>query len=93
MPARSDPKGAEGHRPLIWWEELKQADLAAGGYANKSRAAITIVHNEPVFLPIWLRYYARFFGAEDLYVLDNDTTGGSTDGDGFVRIPVSCWAL
>jgi hypothetical protein len=54
---------------------------------SKRRAAITIVHNEPVFLPIWLGYYGRFFEPEDLYVLDNDTTDGSTDGDGFVRIP------
>ena len=41
--------------------------------AEKRRAAITIVHNEPVFLPIWLSYYSRFFAPEDIYVLDNDT--------------------
>ncbi len=55
--------------------------------AGKRRAAITIVHNEPVFLPIWLGYYSRFFDPADLYVIDNDTTDGSTDGEGFVRIP------
>jgi hypothetical protein len=49
---------------------------------------ITMVHNEPVFFPIWLRYYSRFFDPDDLYVLDNETTDGSTDGEGFVRIPV-----
>jgi hypothetical protein len=54
---------------------------------QKRRAAITIVHNEPVFLPIWLSYYSRFFAPEDIYVLDNDTTDGSTDRDGFVRVP------
>jgi Glycosyl transferase family 2 len=48
---------------------------------------MTIVHNEPVFLPIWLGYYSRFFAPEDLYVIDNDTTDGSTDRRGFVRIP------
>jgi hypothetical protein len=48
-----------------------------------------MVHNEPVFLPIWLRYYSRFFGPEDIHVLDHDTSDGSTDRDGFVRIPVS----
>ncbi len=47
-----------------------------------------MVHNEPVFLPIWLRYYSRFFAPEDIYLLDNDSTDGSTDGSGFVRIPV-----
>ncbi len=55
--------------------------------AGKRRAAITIVHNESVFLPIWLGYYSRFFDPADLYVIDNDTTDGSTDRDGFVRIP------
>lgn len=48
-----------------------------------------MVHNEPVFLPIWLRYYSRFFAAEDIYVLDHDTSDGSTSGGGFVRLPVS----
>ena len=43
---------------------------------------LTIVHNEAVFLPIWLRYYSRFFSPDDIYVLDNDTTDGSTDGRG-----------
>lgn len=46
-----------------------------------------MVHNEPVFLPIWLSYYSRFFAPEDIYVLDNDTTDGSTDRDGFTCIP------
>ena len=39
---------------------------------RRRRALITMVHNEPVFLPIWLRYYSRFFAPEDIYVLDND---------------------
>jgi hypothetical protein len=54
--------------------------------SRKRRAVVTIVHNEAVFLPIWLRYYSRFFAPEDIYVLDNDTTDGSTDGDGFTRV-------
>ncbi len=53
------------------------------------RAVITIVHDEPVFLPIWLGYYGRFFDPRDIYVLDNETTDGSTERDGFVRIPVT----
>jgi hypothetical protein len=55
--------------------------------AKKRRAVITVVHNEPVFLPIWLSYYSRFFEPDDLYVIDNETTDGSTDIGGFVRIP------
>lgn len=52
------------------------------------RAVFTMVYNEPVFLPIWLRYYSRFFAPEDIYVLDHQSTDGSTEGDGFVRVPV-----
>jgi hypothetical protein len=48
-----------------------------------------MVHNESVFLPIWLRYYSRFFRAADIYVLDHDSTDGSTTAGEFVRIPVS----
>jgi hypothetical protein len=55
---------------------------------SPSRAVLTIVHNEAVFLPIWLRYYGKFFAPEDMYVLDHETTDGSTDGGGFVREPV-----
>jgi hypothetical protein len=54
----------------------------------RSRALITMVHNESVFLPIWLRYYSRFFRPEDIYVFDNGTSDRSTERDGFVRIPV-----
>jgi hypothetical protein len=56
--------------------------------APRTRAIITMVHNEPVFLPIWLRYYSQFFAPEDIYVFDNETADGSTERDGFVRIPV-----
>jgi len=45
----------------------------------RSRAAFTIVQNEPVFLPLWLGHYARHFDPDDLYVLDHDGTDGSAD--------------
>lgn len=50
---------------------------------------MTIAHNEAFFFPIWLRYYSAFFEPDDIYVLDHDTNDHSTDGDGFVRIPIS----
>lgn len=53
-----------------------------------SRAVFTMVYNESIFLPIWLRYYSRFFDPEDIYVLDHQSTDGSTEGNGFVRVPV-----
>jgi Glycosyl transferase family 2 len=51
-------------------------------------AVVTMVRNEAVFLPIWLGYYGRFFAPEDIYVLDHGSDDGSTDGGGFVRVPV-----
>jgi hypothetical protein len=48
-----------------------------------------MAHNEALFLPIWWRYYAQFFSPDDIYILDHDTTDGSTSGPGFVRIKVS----
>jgi lipopolysaccharide biosynthesis glycosyltransferase len=56
---------------------------------GRRRAVQTIVHNEAVFLPIWLRYHRRFFAPEDIYVFDHESTDGSTSGGGFVRIPVT----
>lgn len=56
---------------------------------GKSRAVLTIVRNESIFLPIWLRYYGQFFALEDTYVLDHGSTDGSTDRLGFVREMVS----
>ncbi len=74
------------------WREYRRQHYARsdpGLGARKRRAVVTMVHDEAVFLPIWLRYYSRFFGPADTFVLDNDTTDGSTDRDGFVRVPVA----
>ena len=54
-----------------------------------SRAVVTMARNEAVLLPVWWHYYSRFFRAEDMYILDHESTDGSTSGPGFVRIPVS----
>jgi hypothetical protein len=42
-----------------------------------AHAAFTVVQNEPVFLPLWLGYYTRFYDPRDVYVLDHDGTDGS----------------
>ena len=51
-------------------------------------AIFCLSRNESVFLPLWLRYYART-GA-DLYVLDHASDDGSTDPGPipFARLPV-----
>jgi hypothetical protein len=45
---------------------------------SRGRAAFTIVRNEAELLPLWLAHYRRFFEKDDLYVLDHDSTDGST---------------
>jgi hypothetical protein len=37
------------------------------------------VKNEHVFLPIWLKYYSKYFNAEDIYVIDHDSDDGSLE--------------
>lgn len=65
-------------------------DISGGRSRRAKRAAVlTMVHNESIFFPIWLRYYSRFFGPDEIHVLDHDTSDGSTAGGGFVRVPVS----
>lgn len=52
---------------------------------GRSRALVTIVRNEAVFFPIWLRYYRQFFAPEDIFVFDHSSTDNSTEVGGFVR--------
>ena len=42
-------------------------------------AAFTIVRNEKEFLPIWYKHYRKYFDTGNIYIIDNDTTDGSTD--------------
>jgi hypothetical protein len=41
-------------------------------------AVFTIVHNEEVFLPVWLRYYQRHVPVADMWIMDHNTVDGST---------------
>lgn len=42
-------------------------------------AVFTIAQNEPYFLPFWLKAYTRHLHAEDIYVLDHNSTGDAAD--------------
>jgi hypothetical protein len=63
------------------WVELAKSEIRLDDPISPSggrRAVFTIVQNEPVFMPLWLRYYGRHFDPADVYVLDHDSTDGST---------------
>jgi hypothetical protein len=56
---------------------------------KKRRCAVfTIVKNEYYFLPIWLKYYKKYFADQDIYVLDHQSNDGSTDNLTVNHIPV-----
>lgn len=55
---------------------------------RKPFAVFTIVKDEPVNLPIWLKHYRRTFADEDIYVIDHETQDGSTADLGVNVIPV-----
>lgn len=54
-------------------------------------AAVTMVYNEAVFLPVWLRHYAQAVGMERCYVIDHGSDDGSTESlpCNRIRIPRS----
>ncbi|GAC1439392.1 MAG: hypothetical protein NVSMB51_17260 [Solirubrobacteraceae bacterium] len=88
-----EPQDSPDHPMAPWFakarRELQEAKQVRRRRRRRRRAVITMVHNEAVFLPIWLNYYARHFRAKDIYVLDNESSDGSTEGKGFNRIPVT----
>ena len=45
-------------------------------------AALTMIYNEPVWAPVWVRHYARQVGAAHCYVLDHGSDDGSVEGLG-----------
>jgi hypothetical protein len=81
----------EREHPLTeFFENLRETrrEMRAPAGPRRRTALLTMVRDEAVFFPIWLGYYSRHFAPEDIHVLDHGTTDGSTDGSGFVRIPV-----
>ncbi len=49
-------------------------------------AAVTMVYNEAVFLPIWLSHYVGQVGAANCYVIDHGSDDGSTAHLGDVNV-------
>ena len=40
---------------------------------------MTVVRDERVMLPLWTRHYGAQLGVENLYVIDDNSSDGSTD--------------
>ena len=60
-------------------------------YTNKT-AVLTMVYNEPHFMPMWSKYYSSQVGASNCYVVDHGSDDGSTENLGLInkiRIPRS----
>ena len=75
-----------------WLRQTRRERYAAwkpGMGAEKRRAVQTMVHNEPVFLPIWLRYYSRFFAPRTSTFSTTNRPTARRPEAGFVRIPVA----
>ena len=49
-------------------------------------AVICTVYNEAILLPLWLTYYGSLFGLDNLYLIDDGSTDGSTDNLGAVNV-------
>lgn len=49
-------------------------------------AAVTMAYNEPEYLPIWARHYARQVGARRCYVIDHGSDDGSTENLGEINV-------
>ena len=55
---------------------------------KKKSAVFTIVKNEDYFLPIWIKYYKKYFDESDIYILDHQSDNGSTNNLTVNVIPV-----
>jgi Glycosyl transferase family 2 len=56
----------------------------------RTLAVVTMVYNEPDFVPIWLRYYGGQVGLQNCFVVDHGSDDGSTDdlgGASKTRLP------
>lgn len=77
----------EQYKPILEYIKLRLLDFIPSAspkiqLKNDSEdrllAIVTIVRNEAVFLPIWLKYYTSLVEPQHIYIIDNDSTDGST---------------
>ena len=51
-------------------------------------AIVTLVRNGAPIFPVWLNYYRKHFAPQHIYVLDHDSTDGTTSGLDVNVVPV-----
>ncbi len=49
------------------------------GDTKRKCAIFVMVQNEKVFLPIWLKYYSKYFDGDDIFVFDHRSTDDSIE--------------
>jgi hypothetical protein len=52
-------------------------DVKNIGNLKKKCAIFVMVQNEEIFLPLWLRYYSKYFDGDDIFVFDHRSTDSS----------------
>jgi hypothetical protein len=57
---------------------IDSIQMGTGGKKRKC-AIFVMVKNEKIFLPIWLKYYSRYFPGDDIYVFDHKSDDGSVE--------------
>ncbi len=60
-------------------EAIDNFTIKGSGTGKKKCAIFVMVQDEKIFLPIWLKYYSRYFDGDDIYILDHRTTDGSVE--------------
>ncbi len=54
-----------------------KVDLKGG--TKKKCAIFVMTQNEEIFLPIWLKYYSKYFEGDDIFVFDHRSTDNSIE--------------
>ena len=78
--ARNIHSCVAGPCPPAWFPVASQSSFGPR-HPNTTCAIFTIVYNEPIWLPIWIRYYSRHANLNDIWVLDHNTNDNSTSLD------------
>lgn len=75
----------------IAWALGRTASTGPAVLRKRPLAIVTMVRNEPDFLPIWLHHYERQVGLDDCYILDHASDDSSTQNAGcnVIRLPES----